>query len=86
MRYVPEYDALIIESQEELLSISLSVGIKDWLRKKENRQAGVCRIVLRRFLQKCIDASKVEVIIFKHSLKIVADLPKSALYFYILTF
>ncbi|MCM3790009.1 hypothetical protein M3221_16595 [Domibacillus indicus] len=39
MRYVPEYDALSIESQEELLSVSLSVDIKDWLRKK-GEQAG----------------------------------------------
>lgn len=85
VRYIPECDALSIESEEELLSISLSVGIKDWLRKKENRQARVCRILLRRFLKKCIDASKAKIIIFKHSIKIVADLPKSALYFYILT-
>ncbi|WNS78813.1 hypothetical protein RRU94_02390 [Domibacillus sp. DTU_2020_1001157_1_SI_ALB_TIR_016] len=34
MRYVPEYEALSIESKEELLSVSLSVDIKDWLRKK----------------------------------------------------
>lgn len=34
IRYVPEYNALSIESQEELLSVSLSVDIKDWLRNK----------------------------------------------------
>ena len=34
VRYVPEYNALSIESQEELLSVSLSVDIKDWLRKQ----------------------------------------------------
>jgi uncharacterized protein with NAD-binding domain and iron-sulfur cluster len=34
VRYVPEYEALSIESEEELLSVSLSVDIKDWLRKK----------------------------------------------------
>lgn len=34
VRYVPEYNALSIESVEELFSVSLSVNIKDWLRKK----------------------------------------------------
>ncbi|MCM3790005.1 hypothetical protein M3221_16575 [Domibacillus indicus] len=34
LRYVPKYEALSIESEEELLSVSLSVDIKDWLRKK----------------------------------------------------
>ncbi|MFD6441584.1 hypothetical protein ACFWDG_17640 [Peribacillus sp. NPDC060186] len=34
LRYVPEYDALSIESEVELLLVSLSVDIKDWLRKK----------------------------------------------------
>ena len=34
VRYVPEYEALSIESEEELLSVLLSVDIKDWLRKK----------------------------------------------------
>ncbi|MCM3790014.1 helix-turn-helix domain-containing protein [Domibacillus indicus] len=34
VRYVPEYEGISIESQEELLSVSLSVDIKDWLRKK----------------------------------------------------
>ncbi|MCM3791188.1 hypothetical protein M3221_22905 [Domibacillus indicus] len=34
VRYVPEYKALSIESEEELLSVSLSVDIKDWLRTK----------------------------------------------------
>jgi len=32
--YVPEYEAFSIESQEELLSVSLSVDIKEWLRRK----------------------------------------------------
>ncbi|MCM3789685.1 hypothetical protein M3221_14925 [Domibacillus indicus] len=34
VRYVPEYEALSIESEEELLPVSLSVDIKKWLRKK----------------------------------------------------
>ncbi|WNS79231.1 hypothetical protein RRU94_16890 [Domibacillus sp. DTU_2020_1001157_1_SI_ALB_TIR_016] len=34
VRYVPEYEALNIGLEEELLSVSLSVDIKDWLRKK----------------------------------------------------
>lgn len=46
VRYVPEYEALSIESEEELLSVSLSVNIKEWLRKKRgtDRQeyAGYC--------------------------------------------
>ncbi|MEM1505780.1 hypothetical protein RG959_20485 [Domibacillus sp. 8LH] len=29
VRYVPEYEALSVESEEELLSVSLSVDIKD---------------------------------------------------------
>jgi len=37
-RQVPEYDALSIESQEELLSVSLSINIKDWLRKKGKQE------------------------------------------------
>ncbi|WNS78622.1 hypothetical protein RRU94_01320 [Domibacillus sp. DTU_2020_1001157_1_SI_ALB_TIR_016] len=49
VRYVPEYEALSIQSQEELLAVSLSVDIKDWLRKKEKRTARVCRILMQKF-------------------------------------
>lgn len=36
VRYVPKYEALSIES-EELLPVSLSVDIKDWLRRKRGQ-------------------------------------------------
>lgn len=51
VRYVLEYEELSIESEEELLSVSLSVDITDWLRKKGNGQEIICRILQWRSLK-----------------------------------
>ena len=49
--YVPEYEALSIESEEELLSVSLSVDIKGWLRQKGEQTGKSMRDIAAEILE-----------------------------------
>lgn len=55
---------------------------------EENRPARVCRTLRRSSLKKCISMNRTKArmisMIFKYSIKITADSPKSVLYFCIL--
>lgn len=51
VRYIPECEALSIESEEELLSVSFSVDIKDWLWKKGEQTEKSMQDIAARILE-----------------------------------
>ncbi|WNS78666.1 hypothetical protein RRU94_01555 [Domibacillus sp. DTU_2020_1001157_1_SI_ALB_TIR_016] len=69
-----------------MLSVSLSVGIKDWLRKKGEQNAkslqGIAAEILEEVYQREQGQSRDNI---NNSTKIAAESLNSVLYFYILT-